>query len=251
MPPPLRLLLLAALLAAFPAAAFDQTHARWGRVLESFLSSNRVDYAALKAKPADLDAYLAEVAGIPAAEFAGWPRADRLALLLNLYNAATLRLIADHHPVRSIRSLGTLPGAAWRMPVVRFGGQLMTLDHLEHRIIRAEYAEPRIHFALVCAAVSCPPLRPEPYTGARLEAQLGDQTRLFLAETDKNRFDAATGTLHLSPIFQWFKEDFTAGGGTLESFVAPHLPPEAAEALQAAKRVRVKFTAYDWALNGR
>lgn len=244
-------LLLAGFVAALPVQAFDQTHARWGRVLDAVLRSNRVDYAALQARPAELDAYLAEVAAVPAAEFAGWPRADRLALLLNLYNAATLKLIADHHPVKSIRDIGTLPGAAWRMPVVRLGDRLMTLDHLEHRIIRPEYAEPRIHFALVCAAVSCPPLRPEPFTGAKLEAQLGDQARLFLADTAKNRFDAATGTLHLSPIFKWFQEDFTAGGHTLESYVAPQLPPDAAAALNSAKRVRVRFTDYDWALNGR
>jgi hypothetical protein len=243
--------LLAVLLGAVPARAFDQTHARWGRVLDAFLSSNRVDYAGLKANPAELDAYLAEVAAVPAADFAQWPRADRLALLLNLYNAATFKLIADHHPVKSIRSIGTLPGAAWRMPVVRLGGQLMTLDHLEHQIIRAEYAEPRIHFALVCAAVSCPPLRPEPFTGAKLEAQLDDQTRLFLADTAKNRFDAAAGTLHLSPIFTWFKEDFTAGDTKLESWVKPFLPADAARALGAARRVKVKFTDYDWALNGR
>lgn len=242
---------LVAGLAALPARAFDQTHARWARVLDAFLSSNRVDYAALKARPAELDAYLAEVAAVPAAEFAGWPRADRLALLLNLYNAATFRLIADHHPVKSIRDIGTLSGAAWRMPVVRLGGQLITLDHLEHRIIRPGYAEPRIHFALVCAAVSCPPLRPEPFTGAKLEAQLGDQTRLFLADTAKNRFDAATGTLHLSPIFKWFQEDFTAGGHSLEAWVQPWLPAEASRALGDARRVRITFTGYDWALNGR
>ncbi|MFN0068771.1 MAG: DUF547 domain-containing protein [Limisphaerales bacterium] len=243
--------LVAMLLATLPASAFDQTHARWGRVLDTVLSSNRVDYAGLKARPAELDAYLAEVAAVPAAEFASWPRADRLALLLNLYNAATFRLIADHYPVGSIRSIGTLPGAAWRLPVVRLGGQLMTLDHLEHQVIRAEYAEPRIHFALVCAAVSCPPLRPEPFAGARLDAQLDDQTRLFLADADKNRLDAATGTLHLSPIFKWFKEDFTVGDRTLEAWVKPFLPADTARALGAARRVKVKFTDYDWALNGR
>lgn len=243
--------LLATLLVALPARAFDQTHARWGRVLDAFLSSNRVDYAGLKARPTELDMYLAEVAAVPAADFAQWPRADRLALLLNLYNAATFRLIADHYPVASIRGIGTLPGAAWRMPVVRFGGEEITLDHLEHQIIRAEYAEPRIHFALVCAAVSCPPLRPEPYTGTRLDAQLDDQTRLFLADAGKNRFDAATGTLHLSPIFKWFTEEFTAGGRTLEAWVKPFLPAGSAKALAEARRVKVKFTDYDWALNGR
>ncbi|MSU53302.1 MAG: hypothetical protein CK538_02340 [Opitutia bacterium] len=140
---------------------------------------------------------------LPAAKFARWPKADRLALLINLYNAQTLRLIITHYPLESIRSIGALPGAAWREMIVRQGGRIMTLDQLEHKVIRVEYNEPRIHFALVRAAVSCPVLRSEPFTGARLDAQLADQTKGFLATAEINRFDAATGTLYLSPLFKW------------------------------------------------
>jgi hypothetical protein len=235
-----------------PAAdMFDQTHARFARVLGAVVQDAAVDYAKLKADPAELDAYLAEVAAVPAVEFAGWREADRLALLLNLYNAQTLRLILNHYPLKSIRSIGFLPGAAWRELVVRQGGQIMTLDHLENKIIRADYREPRIHFALVCAALGCPPLRHEPYVGARLDEQLADQTRRFLATADKNRFDAATGTLHLSPIFKWYEEDFTKPAGSLAAYVKPFLPEAQRAALVDPAKVRVEFTDYDWALNER
>ena len=231
------------------AETFDQSHARLGGVLAAVVQSGRVDYAKLKVAPAELDLYLKEIAAVPAAEFARWPEADRLALLINLYNAQTLRLIINHYPLKSIRAIGTLPGAAWRELIVRQGGRIMTLDHLENKVIRVEYNEPRIHFALVCAAVSCPPLRGEPYTGARLDAQLADQTTAFLATSEINRYDAATGTLHLSPIFKWYAEDFTKPAGSLAAYVKPLLPAAQRTALTDPAKVKVKFTDYDWALN--
>ena len=247
-------LLLAFLLALLPAPAwatepFDQTHARFARVLAAVVKDALVDYKKLKAGPAELDAYLQAVASVPAAEFARWSEADRLALLLNLYNAQTLRLIVNHYPVKSIRSIGLLPGAAWSELNVRFGGQILTLDHLEHKIIRVDYREPRIHFAVVCAALGCPPLRGEPFMGARLNEQLDDQTRQFLATPAKNRFDAAKNTLHLSPIFKWYAGDFTQSAGSLARYVKPFLPEAQRTALSDPDKVKVRFTDYDWALN--
>ena len=246
------LMVLLLLLPPFPARAdepFDQTHVRFTRVLAAVVNDARVDYAKLKADPADLDAYLKTVASVPAAEFARWSEADRLALLINLYNAQTLRLIVNHYPVKSIRSIGLLPGAAWRELNVRFGGNIMTLDHLENNIIRVNYQEPRVHFALVCAAIGCPPLRSEPFRGARLNEQLDDQARRFLATPEKNRFDAAKNTLHLSPIFKWYAEDFNQPAGSLARYVKPFLPEAQRTALSDPDKVKVRFTDYDWALN--
>jgi len=231
------------------AGSFDQDHSRYARVLATVVKDSQVDYAKLQAAPQELDAYLLELASIPAGEFAGWSEADRLALLLNLYNAQTLRLIVDHYPVKSIRSIGFLPGAAWRELIVRFGGQIMTLGHLENEIIRTDYQEPRIHFALVCAAVGCPPLRDEPFVGSRLNEQLDDQTQQFLATTEKNRFNAETNTLHLSPIFKWYDEDFIKPAGSLAAYVKPFLPAAQRDALTEPSQVKERFTKYDWALN--
>ena len=234
---------------ASAAGGFDQTHARYGAVLSNFVKNGRVDYAGLQSAPQDLDAYLNELATITPEEFATWSRENRLALLLNLYNARTLRLIIDHYPLKSIRNIGTLPGAAWRQLVVRFGGQIMALDHLENKIIRADYNEPRIHFALVCAANGCPPLRSEPYIGNRLERQLDDQAKQFLATGEKNRFDLEKNTLWLSPIFKWYKEDFTGKTGSLAAYVKPFLPEESRHGLERSSKIRVLYTDYDWNLN--
>ena len=234
---------------ASAAEAFDHAHSRFATVLSKSVSDGRVDYARLRAAPGDLDAYLNELAAVKPAEFASWSRENRLALLLNLYNAWTLRLIVDNYPLKSIRDIGFLPGAAWREQIVRFGGEIMALGHLENKIIRAEYGEPRIHFALVCAAKGCPPLRAEPYVGQRLNGQLDDQTKKFLATTEKNRFDPAKNTLWVSPIFKWYIEDFTGNNGSIEAYVKPFLPDSSRKALGLATNVKVRYTDYDWSLN--
>ncbi len=241
--------ILSIAMTAQAAEQFDQSHTRLARVLDAVVKDARVDYAKLKSNPAELDGYLQDVAAVPAAEFARWREADRLALLINLYNAQTLRLIIDHYPLTSIRSIGVLPGAAWREPIVRQGGQIMTLSYLESDVIRADYREPRIHFALVCAAIGCPPLRSEPYVGARLNEQLDDQARRFLATPEKNRFDAASATLHLSPIFKWYQKDFVASAGSLALYVKPFMPEAQHSSSTYPAKVKVTFTDYDWTLN--
>jgi len=246
------LAIFAALLncATLPAAEEPApSHSRLDGLLKKHVKNARVDYAALKAHPEELDGYLYDLAKISPAAFGKLPKSDRLACLLNLYNAATLKLITDHYPLTSIRSIGVLPGAAWRDLRVRFGGQIMSLEHLENKIIRVEFREPRIHFALVCAAIGCPPLRSEAYTGARLDRQLDEQARQFLGESTKNHFDAGTRTLHLSPIFKWYEADFTPTAGSLAGYVKSYLPAAQRDALGASQKVAVKFTKYDWALN--
>ena len=233
------------------AAEFDHAHARFAAVLSEFVKDGRVDYSTLKARPGDLNAYLEAVAAVSASEFAAWDENRRLALLLNLYNAQTLKLIIDHYPLESIRSIGLLPGAAWRQAIVRFSGQTISLDHLEHQMIRAKYSEPRIHFALVCAAMGCPPLRDEPYLAQRLNDQLDDQTRRFLADSEKNRYDPEENTLNLSPIFDWYREDFTKPAGSLAAYVKPFLPAKERAALIDPASVKIRFTQYDWSLNDR
>jgi len=231
------------------AAEFDQSHARFSGILTRYVKGTGVDYAGLKAHPQELNSYLEEIAAVKKADFKKWGEPEQIAFLINTYNASTLRLIMDHHPLKSIRDIGALPGAAWREMIVRFWDELMTLDHLENKILRVEYREPRIHFALVCAAKGCPPLRTEAYVGLRLGEQLDDQARIFLGTPDKNRFDATKNTLHLSPIFKWYEKDFTQAAGSLTAYVKPFLPESQRAALEGRKKIKIRFTDYDWTLN--
>lgn len=232
------------------AFAFDHSHAALDRVLKASVREGSVDYPALKANPAPLTAYLDQLAEVPEGEFKSWPEPDRLAFLINLYNAATLKLIVDEYPLKSIRRIGWLPGAAWKRPFVRAFGRVLTLDEIEHGIIRQEYRDARVHFALVCAARGCPPLRSEPFVSARLDAQLEEQGRIFLGQTNKNHVDGAARTIHLSPIFKWFAQDFEAQAGSVLKFVAPFFPPETQRTL-AQGEWRIAYTDYDWSLNER
>lgn len=243
------LLAMLALVAGPPAFAEGGfNHDALAAALARHVREGRVDYAALKARPAELDRYLGSMAAVSKAEFDRWAEPERLAFLINAYNAWTLRLILDHHPVQSIKDIGSFLRGPWDIPLVKLFGGTTTLNTLEHDIIRKEFAEPRIHFALVCAAKGCPVLRSEAYTGEKLEGQLTDQTRLFLATPEKNRVDAAGRVVYLSPIFKWYGGDFEAKSGSVLAFLQPHWPGGAGPVDSDGYKIR--HTDYDWSLNG-
>lgn len=225
------------LLAALPASA------GLNEVLSARVHEGRVDYAGLKKDPSGLDAWLAAAAATDENEFKGRSREARLAFLINLYNAATLRLILDRYPIASIRDIGPAwdPNKAWKLPVVMVFGRTVTLNQVEHEMIRPVFNEPRAHFALVCAAKGCPPLRSEAYDGVRLDAQLDDQARTFLSQRAKNDASKAGETAYLSPIFKWYMKDFGGSKKSVLRFVNKWLPVEEAW--------EVDWTAYDWSLN--
>jgi hypothetical protein len=182
-----------------------------------------------------------------------------------------LKAIIDHYPIkasfwRSLKfprnSIRQIPGV-WtdlKFPVM---GQRMTLDEIEHGILRQKFNEPRIHMALVCAAMGCPPLRSEPYVGDKLNDQLNDQARRFLADPKKFKIDRNEGQVALSPIFKWFGEDFIRTYGTNAGF-SRFQPKERAvlnfiqNYLSAADQeylfkgdYAISYLGYDWSLNER
>lgn len=209
-----------------------------------------VDYAALVAGPEPLNDYLRRLAATDPANLSD---ADRLAFWLNTYNAYTLKLIVEHYPVESIRDVVggafvPLVNTPFKVEFVTVAGEVMTLDDVEHGTIRKEFDEPRIHFALVCAAQSCPPLRAEAYVGDRLDAQLDEQARRFLTNDAKNRVPADDDTVELSKIFSWFKGDFGGNDTALQAFLAPYFDGDVRAKLEQGT-YDVDFTSYDWSLN--
>jgi len=216
-----------------------------------------VAYEALQRDPAQLDRYLQALADLSPARFASWPEAEQIALLINAYNALTLRSIIDHDPIRP--SIKAIPGV-WKLRRHPLLGQRLTLDEIEHRILRREYNEPRIHAALVCAAISCPPLRREAFTGSQLDRQLEDQTNRWLASAVGLRIDRAAGDVAISPIFQWFAEDWPRAdpeadpvpGHEKESavlhFIARHRPAAERQLLLEGS-YRLRYLPYNWDLN--
>lgn len=259
------LLAIALLLLAGMAQAFDHTHAAWQGLLAKHVkplaggNASAVDYAALKVERAALTAYLAGIAAVGEAEYARWSKPQRLAFLINAYNAWTVELILTNYPdLESIKDLGSLFQSPWKKKFFNLLGQERSLDDIEHGMIRAPGAfdDPRIHAAVVCASIGCPMLRAEAFVAERLDAQLDDGLRRFLGDATRNRFDAASGRLLVSKIFDWYGKDFEQGHqgyDSLKTTFARHADQLAA-APEARARLRkgdyrVDFLDYDWRLN--
>ncbi len=219
-------------------------HTALDNVLKRHVSQEGgVDYARLHRDPAMLDAYLDGLATVP---FDAVGRDEKLALLINAYNAFTLRLILDHWPVASIKDIPG--GQRWDARRWRFAGRVLSLNQIEHEEIRPRFHEPRIHFALVCAARGCPPLRREAYMGARLDEQLEDQARYVHADDRWFRWEESARTAHLTELYRWYGRDFEQAADSVPRFVARY-SPRVREALDSGWRPRTRWIPYDWSLN--
>ena len=226
-----------------PSSPFDQTHSLYGTVLSEYVKDGSVNYAAIKSNPDKLKNYLNQTSAITKEEFNTWSQKQQLAFLINVYNAETLDLIQENYPVSSIKDIAKDSDGPWEQPIAELFGEKLTLNYIEHGIIRKNYPEPRIHFALVCAAKGCPVLINKPYLGKALDSQLEAQTRAFLSDTQKNSIDTDTKTLRLSSLFDWFSEDFVKESGSVTDFVNPYMGG------QAAPDFNIVYTDYDWTLN--
>ncbi|MBZ0167717.1 MAG: DUF547 domain-containing protein [Candidatus Omnitrophica bacterium] len=184
---------------------------------------------------------------------------DQLAFWINAYNAFTLTVVCDSYPIDSINdlhkgglALGTVFNTTiWDKKIFAINGEEMSLGHIEHNILREGPEKARIHFAIVCAAVSCPPLRAQAYEGTKIDAQLEAQGRIFLARADLNRFDLPKKRAYLSGIFKWFLKDFGRDKTELLRYLARYAPdPAVAESLRSEPgEWRIKWNKYDWSLN--
>ncbi|HMS02773.1 MAG TPA: DUF547 domain-containing protein [Gemmatimonadaceae bacterium] len=241
------------LVVAAPAPLVAQAglHDDFDQLLRAHVRDGLVDYEAFKRSPV-FARYLERLA---ATEPSALPRTEQLALWINAYNAYTIAQINAHGERTSIKninkSLGLLStGGAWRERMATVGGRRYTLDEIEHERIRPVFREPRVHFALVCAAISCPPLRSEAYTAERLDAQFDDQARRFLRQSPgKNRVDLTTNTVFLSRIFDWYGKDFAPDRAGLLRWLARYWPEGAERALLDGGQARIQWTDYDWSLN--
>jgi len=216
----------------------------FAKLLTKYNHNGRVDYAGFKKEEARLDAYLEVLAGVKPESLS---RADRFAFYANAYNAWTIKLILTGYPgVESIKDLGSFFRSPWKKKFVRIGGKVITLDAIEHDILRPQFKDPRVHMAVNCASKGCPPLWKEPFTGSRLNDQLNAVTRNFVNSPGFNRMTG--NTLYISRIFKWFREDFNDDAlGFIEQYAAGELKSRIKANRSAFK---VKYLDYDWSLNG-
>ena len=239
-------------------------------VLETYVDDNdMVNYKGLKSNRGQLDAFAERLDKLQPEVYDAWDDEHKIAFWINAYNGFTLKAIIEHYPIKSSffrarrypkNSIRQIKGV-WDKLEFSVMGRKRTLDEIEHEILRKKFTEPRIHMALVCAAMGCPPLRNEPYTGTRLSEQLDDQTRRFLKDPLKFRLDRKKERVYISSIFKWFGKDFISAYGANDklkeysetkravlSFMIRYLDKETQEYI-AAQELSVKHLDYDWSLN--
>jgi len=238
------------------SVAFDQKHGLWGKVLAVAVvdtgPASRVRYQAIKQDSKYLMQYLSSVSAVTQAQYDTWNSAQKLAFLINAYNAFTVKLIVDNYPVTSIKDTGGWFSSPWKKKFFTLLGQERHLDNIEHDMIRGhkDFSEPRIHFALVCASIGCPKLQGQAFTEARLESMLEEGARAFLNDASRNRFSGKDQVLQLSKIFDWYGGDFITHAGSVEEFVVRYMPlDEKGRALVVNKGVDIVYLEYDWILN--
>jgi hypothetical protein len=235
-----------------PAATAEIDHRAWHDFLQAHVVAgtdgiNRIPYGRIPRKDKEaLDAYVARLAATPISRFA---RPEQAAYWINLYNALTVKVVLDHYPVASIRDIRISPGlfsvGPWGKKLVAVEGESLSLDDIEHRVLRPVWRDARLHYAVNCASLGCPNLAREAYTRANLEALLEAGARAYVNHPRGARHDA--GRLTASSIYVWFQEDF---GGS-DAGVIAHLRRYAAPPLAAvlADATRISGHGYDWALN--
>ncbi|WP_171988116.1 DUF547 domain-containing protein [Hyphomicrobium sp. NDB2Meth4] len=230
-------------------------HSAWDRLLKQYVKTgadgiNRVDYAAFKkGGQSQLKEY---IHALEATDLASLDRPEQFALLANLYNAKTVDIVLNRYPIASIKdiSLGgslfaSLTGGPWKAKVLHLKGVELSLDDIEHGILRPVFKDPRVHYAVNCASVGCPNLQPEAFTGARLSEQLDVAARAYI--NHPRGAAVAEGHLVISSIYNWFKADF----GTSDDNVMRHLKAYADAPLLNQLKSVMAITGYDydWSLN--
>ncbi|MBL8857547.1 MAG: DUF547 domain-containing protein [Planctomycetes bacterium] len=235
---------------------FDHTHKAWSTVLAAHVHDDAFDYKGLKKDRAGLDAYIATLAAVTAEDFGRWNKSRRYAYWINAYNAYTIQRVVDGYPVASIKDLGDEKLSVWDREFIPLGAlapdlkkSMLTLNDIENKILRPVFKDARVHAAINCASVGCPPIRAEAYVGDTLDKQLDASVKAWLTDSRRNRFDADKKLIEVSQVFDWFKDDFIRDAGSVTAWLAKHAPDQ--KWLADAKRVELKFLDYSWKLNDK
>ena len=219
-------------------------HDAYNRLLKKYVNAQgEVNYKGLKSEAATLNQYIESLRSTPPAS--QWSKSEQLTYWINAYNALTLQLVLKYYPIKSIRDIGSsiqvpFVNTPWDIKLFKLSGKDYSLNNIEHDVVRKNFNEPRIHFALVCAAVSCPKLRNEAYQAKTLNEQLADQTRYFLANPSKNKI--TKDALQLSKLFSWYGDDFKKSGDLIQ-FLKPYTQ------VPISENAKISFMTYYWGLN--
>ena len=217
-------------------------HSSFDKLLKKYVKGNGVKYSSWSKSRSDKETLNNYIESLSRAKPSSMSRSKSQAFYINLYNAVTIKLILDHYPVKSIKKIGGVFGSPWKMKLVKVEGKELTLNDIEHGIIRPRYSDARVHFALNCASVSCPPLMSEAYTGNNVEKLL---TRATTSALKKGLWLKEKGnTLYVTKLFDWYRKDFENNNGSVAAFIVKYRP----ELEGRIEKKDIKFMSYNWNL---
>lgn len=238
-------LIIIILLISLDSYAFDHTHEQFSKVLKNNTKEIEgqvlVNYQQLKKHPEELFLYIEQLQNLSKEEFKKFSKNQKLSFWINAYNAYTLQLVIKNYPIKSIKDIGSLFSSTWNRKFINLLGKEMSLDDIEHKKIRKQFKEPRIHFAVNCASLSCPSLFQEAFNSEHLDAQLNLAAKKFLKDTTKNYYDSKEKVYYLSKLFQWYGADFNGKYKGYINFVEQYI--------KAPKNTPVEWNEYNWNLN--
>lgn len=232
-----------------PSTAFAPpvklSHSAWDALLKKYVSAQgKVNYAGFKQDKTKLEQYLKYLSD----QYSGMGSLsadEQKAYWINAYNAFTVKIVVDYYPVKSIQDIvkksGNNAKTTWDIAFIKLGSKTFTLNEIEHSILRKNYDEPRFHFALVCAAKSCPKLRNEAYEASKLPAQLEDQTKTFINNGKDNLLTAKSA--QISQLFNWYKDDFTKSSGSILTYLNKYAK------VKLESGAKISYLEYNWGLN--
>ena len=222
-------------------SAFDKTYTDYNQVINDNVKNGRVDYPQIRKDIHNLVRFLNEASRVSREEFGGWHQNEQLAFLINYYNAATIKLVLDNYPIKSVKDIRSQHDKKF----IGLFDKKVSLEYMEKELLRKNYHDPRIHFAILRGTVSCPPLLSYAYTAEMLDELLEKQTELFLRKSpEKNYYDAEKNRLYVSLIFKWNKKDFTNHSGSVKDYLRRYYP-------DLPHKFKLKYTEFDWSLNSQ
>ncbi len=253
--------------------SFDHSYATYNSLLNRYVINARVNYEGFINSRAKFETFLRTLGSVDENVFESWTEEQRLAFWINAYNAFTIKAIMDHYPIkRSFTLVGIFYAPSdsilqikgvWTKLQFRALGNMVTLDEIEHQILRKKFNEPRIHMAINCASISCPDLRNEAYTPEKLEEQLADASINFINNPDKGVYvNEQSGKVKLSKIFKWFGDDFINNYGSKKlfnnyslkenavlNFTSEYIESEEVKEYLMNNKLKIGYLGYDWHLN--
>lgn len=264
------LVLLAFSLSAACAKSFDRSHKLFTADLKKYVDGSLVHYKRWQKHQGNLDKYLKSVADLDPAVLEAFSPKEKKAFWLNVYNAATVKVVLDHYPIQDTtkfypsHSLRQIPDV-WEKSHFTVAGHDYTLDQIEHDILRKDFSDPRLHFAACCATRDCAPLLKRAYTGENIDRELHALTDRFMQDKDNIDFDFSKKTVQVSKIFNWFPLDFSKPAGfdklkfpppkdedIILAYIYRHAAPDVKERLadpSVRAEYKVSYKEYDWTLN--